>query len=71
MNLGLGFTTSTVHQSPFKGVNQWGMRVITPTFRPSLYIPLQAVTSTPIYTWRSADPLEELRSSTKGLVPFL
>jgi hypothetical protein len=45
-NSDFGYTTSTVHQSPFGGVNQWG----TPTFTPSSYIPLQAVTYTPIYT---------------------
>ncbi len=49
-NSGSGYTTSTVHQSPFGGVNQWGTPVAAPTFTPSSYIPLQAVTSTPIYT---------------------
>jgi hypothetical protein len=49
-NLGVGYTTSTIHQSPFGGVNQWGMLIIAPAFTPSLYIPLQVVTSTPIYT---------------------
>ncbi len=49
-NLGSGYTTSTVHQSPFGGVNQWGTPIATPTFTPSPYIPLQAVTSTPTYT---------------------
>jgi hypothetical protein len=39
-----------VHQSPFGGVNQWGMHVATLAFTPSPYIPLQAVTFTPIYT---------------------
>jgi len=39
-----------VHQSPYGGVNQWGTPIITPSFTPSLYISLQAITSTPIYT---------------------
>jgi len=39
-----------VHQSPFGGVHQWGTHVTAPTFTPSPYIPLQVVTSTPIYT---------------------
>jgi hypothetical protein len=49
-NLGSGYITSTVHQSPFGGVNQWSTLVVTPAFTPSPYIPLQIVTSTPIYT---------------------
>jgi hypothetical protein len=48
--LSSGYTTSTVQQSPFGGVNQWGMFVIAPAFTPSPYISLQAVISTPIYT---------------------
>jgi len=39
-----------VHQSPFGGLNQWGTLVGALTFTPSSYIPLQIVTSTPIYT---------------------
>jgi hypothetical protein len=39
-----------MHQSPFGGVNQWGTPNVVPAFTPSSYIPLQAVTSTPIYT---------------------
>jgi len=49
-NSGSGYTTSTVHQSPFGRAHQWGTPIATPTFKPSPYIPLQAVTSTPIYT---------------------
>ncbi len=49
-NSGLGYTTSTIHQSPFGGVNQWGTPVAAPTSTPSPYTPLQAVISTPIYT---------------------
>jgi len=49
-NSGSGYTTSTVHQSPFGGVHQWGTLVAAPTFAPSPYTPLQAVTSTPMYT---------------------
>ncbi len=49
-NSGSGYTTSTLHQSPFGGVNKWGTPIATPIFTPSSYTPLQAVTSTPIYT---------------------
>ncbi len=49
-NSGLGYTTSMVHQSAFGGVNQWGTPTAAPAFTPLPYIPLQAVTSTPIYT---------------------
>jgi hypothetical protein len=38
-----------VHQSPFGRVNQWGTFVVALAFTPS-YIPLEAMTSTPIYT---------------------
>ncbi len=49
-NSGSSYTTSTIHQSPFGGVNQWGTPVAAPMFTPSPYTPLQAMTSTPIYT---------------------
>jgi hypothetical protein len=49
-NSGLGYTTSTVHQSPFGGVNPWGTPVVALAFTRSPYIPLQVVTFTPIYT---------------------
>jgi hypothetical protein len=49
-NSGSNYTTSTIHQSPFGRVNQWGMLVTTLAFTPSPYILLQVVTSTPIYT---------------------
>jgi len=49
-NSGSGYTTSTVHQSPFGGAHQWTTLVAVPTFAPSPYTPLQAVTSAPIYT---------------------
>ncbi len=49
-NSGSGYTTSTIHQSPFRGVHQWGTPVAAPIFTPSSYISLQNVTSTPIYT---------------------
>jgi hypothetical protein len=39
-----------VHESPFGRVIQWGTLGVAPTFTPSPYIPLQAVTSRPIYT---------------------
>ncbi len=62
-NLDSRYTTSTVHQSPLWGVNQLGMPTTTPTFTPSLYIPLQVVTSTPIYTM-------EVHSSSGGIEKF-
>ena len=62
-NSGSGYTTSTVHQSPFGGVNQWGTHVAAPTFTPSPYTPLQAVTSTPIYTM-------EVSSSSRRIEKF-
>ncbi len=49
-NSSSGYTTSTIHQSPFGGVNQWGTPTVTPAFTPSPYIPLQAITFTPIHT---------------------
>jgi hypothetical protein len=49
-NSGLRYITSTLHQSPFGRVNQWGTLATVPAFTPSLYISLQVVTSTPIYT---------------------
>jgi hypothetical protein len=49
-NSSSGYYTSTVHQSPFGGVNQWSMPIVTPAFTLSPNIPLQVVTSTPIYT---------------------
>jgi hypothetical protein len=71
-NLGSSYTTSTVHQSPFGGVNKWGTPVAALTFTPSLYISLQAVTSTPIYTMEvSSSSLGELKSLAEGQVPFL
>jgi hypothetical protein len=45
-----GYTTSTVHQSPFGGVNKWGTLAAALAFTPSPYIIQQVVTSTPIYT---------------------
>jgi len=49
-NLSSSYTTSTIHQNPFGGVNQWGTLVVAQAFTPSPYISLQAMTSTPIYT---------------------
>jgi hypothetical protein len=49
-NSGSSYTKSMIHQSPFGGINQWGMPVVAPAFTPPPYIPLQVVTSTPIYT---------------------
>jgi hypothetical protein len=62
-NSGSGYITSTVHQSPFGGVNQWGTFAVAPTFTPSPYIPLQVVTYTPIYTM-------EVNSSSKRIKKF-
>jgi hypothetical protein len=50
MNSSLGYTTSMVHQNPFRMVNQWGTLVATLAFTSSPYIMLQVVTFTPIYT---------------------
>jgi hypothetical protein len=50
MNSGPSYITSTIHQSPFVGAHQWGTPVVAPAFTPSPYIPLQAITFTPIYT---------------------
>jgi hypothetical protein len=52
-----------IHHNPFGGVNQWGMFVGAPIFTPSLYISLQAVTSTPIYTM-------EVNSSSRKIEKF-
>jgi hypothetical protein len=41
-----------VHEGPFGGVNQWGTPAVALAFTASLYIPLQAVTSTSIYTMK-------------------
>jgi hypothetical protein len=46
------YITSTIHQNPFRGVNQWGTLATAPTFTPSSHITLQTVTSTPIYTMK-------------------
>jgi hypothetical protein len=39
-----------IHQIPFGGINQWGTLAVALAFTPTPYIPLQVVTSTPIYT---------------------
>jgi len=52
-----------VHQSPFGGAHQWGTPAVAPTFSPTLYIPLQTVTSTPIYTM-------EVSSSSRRIEKF-
>jgi hypothetical protein len=67
-NSGLGYITSTIHQSPF---GLMGAPTTAPIFTPSLYILLQAITSIYLYTpWRSTIPLGELRSLTQGQTPF-
>ncbi len=69
-NSGSGYTTSTVHESPFGGVNQWGTPVAALTFTPSPYIPLQVVTSTPIYTMEvnSSSGIIEKFSGRRGTI---
>ncbi len=62
-NSGSGCITSTIHQNPFGRVNQWSTPIATPTFTASLYILLQAVTSTPIYTM-------EVNSSSRRIEKF-
>jgi len=47
------------------------MPATTPTFTPSLYIPLQAVTSTPIYTMEVSSSSGELKNPMEGQVSFL
>jgi len=75
MNSGLSYITSTVHQNPFGMVNQWGTHATAPTFTPSPYIPLQIITSTPIYTMEvssSSGRIEKFsgRSGTISLKEF-
>jgi uncharacterized membrane protein len=69
-NSGSSYTTSTVHESPFGGVNEWGMFVAALTFTPSPYILLQLVTSTPIYTIEATILLGKLRSQWKARYHF-
>jgi hypothetical protein len=64
-NLGSGYTTSTVHQSAFRGVNQWGTHVAAPAFTPSPYIPLQVVTFTPIYTMEVNNSFRKIEKFSK------
>jgi hypothetical protein len=59
-NSGSGYITSTIHQSPFGGVNQWGTLAAAPAFTPSPYIPLQAITSTPIYTMEASSSFKRI-----------
>jgi hypothetical protein len=60
-NSGSSYTTSTVHQNPFGGVNQWGMFATTLAFTPSLYILLQAITSTPIHTMEVSSSFQSIK----------
>jgi len=62
-NSGSGYTTSTIHQSPFEGVNQWGTPATAHVFIPALYISLQAMTSICIYTM-------EVNSSSRRIEKF-
>jgi hypothetical protein len=63
-NLGSGYITSTVHQSSFGGVNQWGTPDTTPIFTPSPYILLQVVPFTPIYAM-------EVKSYSRRIEKFI
>jgi len=49
-NSNSGYTTSTVHQNPFGRVTHWGTLTTAPAFTSTLYISLQVMTSTRIYT---------------------
>ncbi len=74
-NSGSSYTTSTIHQSPFGGFNEWGTHIAAPAFTPSSYISLQAVTFTPIYTMEvssSSGRIEKFngRSGTISLREF-
>jgi len=62
-NSGSSYTTSTVHQNPFGGAHQWATPTAAPTFAPSPYNLLQAVTSAPIYT-------VEVNSSSRRIEKF-
>jgi hypothetical protein len=64
-NLGSGYTISTVHQNGFGGVNQWGTPIVAPTFTPSLFIPLQAVTFTLIYTMEVSGSFGRIKNFSK------
>jgi hypothetical protein len=66
-NSGSSYTTSTIHQSPFGGVNQWGTHVVASAFTPSPYIPLQVVTSTPIYTMEVNSSSGKIKKFSKRL----
>ncbi len=66
-NSSSGYITSTIHQSPFGGVNQWGRPVATPAFTPSSYIPLQIVTCTPIYTMEVSSSSGKIEKFNKRL----
>jgi hypothetical protein len=70
-NSGLGYTTSTTHQSPFGGVNQWGTPTIAPAFTQSPYTPLQVVTSTPIYTMEVSSSFGRIEKFSGRPVLFL
>jgi hypothetical protein len=62
-NSGSNYSTSTIHQSPFRRVNKWGMLVAAPAFTPTPYISLQDVTYTLIYTM-------EVRNSSGKIKKF-
>ncbi len=64
-NSSSSYITSTVHHSPFGGVNQWGTPAVTPAFTPSPYIPLQAITSTPIYTMEVSGSSRKIEKFSK------
>jgi hypothetical protein len=59
-NWSLGYISSTIHQSPFGGVNQWHTPSAALAFTPSPYIPLQTITSTPIYTMEASSSFRRI-----------
>jgi hypothetical protein len=69
-NSSSGYITSLIHQSPFGGVNQWGTLVTVPTFTPSPYIPLQAMTSTPIYIMEVSNSFGKIEKFSRRQIPF-
>ncbi len=61
-----------VHRSPFGEVNQWGMLTVSLIFTLSLYIPLQVVTSTPIYTMVVSNSFRRIEKfSERPVIIFL
>jgi hypothetical protein len=66
-NSGSNYTTWTIHENPFGGVNQWNILVSVLVFTPSPYILLQAITSTPIYTMGVSNCSRRIEKFSKKL----